>query len=401
MRTIETSERLFEKARTLLLGGGQGHKRPGKVNGRYPIYAVRGKGASFWDADGNEYIDYLCAFGPMLVGYGNPDVDAAVKAQVDEGVIFNIHHPKEIELAETLARLIPSCDMLSYFTGGSGATTGAVKIARAVTGRDRVLRCGYHGWHDWADPDGAGVPKAVGALTTAVGYNDLGSLKQALEAHREEYAVFMLEAFQGRGPSDGYLAGVQQLCAEHGTLLCFDEVKTGFRFALGGYQEFTGVTPDLSTFGKALGNGYDVAMVVGKREIMEQAGHVWVAATFHGQLIGVAAAIATIRLMEETDGVAAIWRQGRRLMDGLDRVMSDAGVDARSAGQPPMPRLSFGEGLDELANAFYDEAANRRIYFDPGHNWFISPAHTDEIVDYTIEASADAIRAALERGARA
>lgn len=401
MRTIAASEELFEKAKTLLLGGGQGHKRPGKVNGRYPIYAVRGKGASFWDADGNEYIDYLCAFGPMLVGYGNPVVDEAVRAQVHEGVIFNIHHPKELELAETLSRLIPSCDVLSYFTGGSGATTGAVKIARAVTGRDRVLRCGYHGWHDWADPDGAGVPKSVGALTTAVGYNDLESLRAALEAHPGEYAVFMLEAFQGGGPTDGYLAQVQELCRQHGTLLCFDEVKSGFRFALGGYQEFAGVTPDLSTFGKALGNGYDIAMVVGRREVMEKAGHVWVAATFHGQLIGVAAAIATIRLMEETNGVAAIWRQGRRLMDGMNRVMADAGVDAHSTGQPPMPRLSFGEGLDDLANAFYDEAANRRIYFDPGHVWFISPAHTDEIVDYTIEASAGAIRAALERGVRA
>jgi len=150
-RSLKKSEELFEKATRLLVGGGQGHKRPGKVHGRYPIYAVRGEGVKFWDADGNEYIDYLCAFGPMLLGYGYPAVDEAVKARIDEGMIFNIHHPSELELAEKLCELIPSCEMVSYFTGGSGATTGAVKIARAFTGREKVIRCGYHGWHDWSD----------------------------------------------------------------------------------------------------------------------------------------------------------------------------------------------------------------------------------------------------------
>ena len=397
MRSIAKSEELFNTAKKLLVGGGQGHKRPGKVHGRYPIYAVRGQGVKFWDADGNEYIDYLCAYGPMLLGYDNPKIDDAVKAQIDQGMIFNIHHPLELELAEKLCELIPSCDMLSYFTGGSGATSGAVKIARAFTGRDKIIRSGYHGWHDWCDGKGLGVPQRVKDLTIGVEYNNVDNLKEVLEANRSQVAIFMLEAFQDDGPIENYLADAKELCAKHGVVLCFDEVKTGFRFSLGGFQDYVGITPDLSTFGKALGNGYDIAMVVGKQEIMESVADVWIAATFHGQLLGTAAALATIEEMQAIDGVGQIWARGRELMDGLNAVVNKYNVDARIIGRPPMPRLKFAEGLDELRDAFYTETANRGIYFDPGHCWFVSPAHTDEIVEYTLHASDEAMGEALRK----
>lgn len=396
-RDLTKSQELFSKAQRLLVGGGQGHKRPGKVHGRYPIYAVKGEGVRFWDADGNEYIDYLCAYGPMLLGYGHQAVDSAVKARIDQGMIFNIHHPCELELAEKLCELIPSCEMVSYFTGGSGATTGAVKIARAYTGREKIIRSGYHGWHDWCDGSERAVPQCVRDLTISVPYNDIDALREVLEANKGQVAVFMLEAFQGSGPSESYLADVRDLCAEHGVVLCFDEIKTGFRFALGGYQQHCGVTPDISCFGKALGNGYDISFVCGKRHIMETVGDVWIAATFHGQLLGTAAALATIAEMERIDGTAAIWRQGRRLMNGLDEIMRKHGVDANAIGQPPMPRLKFGEGLDDLRDEFYTGTADRGIYFDPGHCWFVSPAHTDEIIDYTLRASDEAMAEALRR----
>lgn len=394
MRSLARSEELYARAKRLLVGGGQGHKRPGKAHGRYPIYAVRGQGVRFWDADGNEYIDYLCAFGPMLLGYGHPRIDAAVKARIDEGMIFNIHHPSELELAEQLCDLIPSCEMVSYFTGGSGATSGAVKIARAYTGRDKIVRCGYHGWHDWCD-GGRGVPQCVKDLTIGVPYNDIDALREVLDANSGEVAIFILEAFTDDGPGPNYLADVRQLCARHGVLLCFDEVKTGFRFALGGYQAHCGITPDMSTFGKALGNGYDIAMVVGKRDILETVGDVWIAATFHGQLLGTTAALATIQEMKAIDGIGLIWKQGRKLMDGLDEIARRHGVDARMMGQPPMPRLQFADGLDELRDAFYEGTADRGIYFDPGHTWFVSPGHTDEIVDYTLRASDEAMAEAV------
>lgn len=396
MRSIVKSQELFDKASRLLVGGGQGHKRPGKVHGRYPIYAVRGQGCKFWDADGHEYIDYLCAYGPMLLGYGNPKIDAAVKARIDEGMIFNIHHPSELELAEILCELIPSCEMVSYFTGGSGATSGAVKIARAYTGRDKIIRCGYHGWHDWCNTGGRGVPECVNELTLSVPYNDIDALKEVLDSNKDEVAVFMLEAFQGDGPAGTYLADVKQLCAEHGVVLVFDEVKTGFRFSLGGYQQYVGITPDLSTFGKAPGNGYDIAMVVGKREIMETVSDVWIAATFHGQLLGVAAALATVKEMQAIDGIGQIWRQGQKLIDGLNQMVKKHGVNAWMMGAPPMPRLKFAKELEVLKNEFYTETANRGIYFDPDHCWFVSPVHTDDIIDYTLQASDEAMAAALK-----
>jgi glutamate-1-semialdehyde aminotransferase len=314
-------------------------------------------------------------------------------------MIFNIHHPSELELAEKLCELIPSCEMISYFTGGSGATTGAVKIARGFTGRDKIICCGYHGWHDWCDQRERGVPRVVQALTISIRYNDTDALKEALEANKGEVAVFMLEAFQGSGPTGTYLADVKDLCAKHGVLLCFDEVKTGFRFALGGYQEYCGVTPDLSTFGKALGNGYDVAFVVGKREIMETVPDVWIAATFHGQLLGVAAALATIKEMKAIDGISLIWKQGQKLIDGMQEIMQRRDINARMVGLPPMPHLAFEKGLEELRDDFYEGTADRGVYFDPGHCWFISPAHTDDIISYTLQA-ADEAAAALSSNSK-
>lgn len=393
MRSIAKSEEMFKKAQTLLVGGGQGHKRPGKVHGRYPIYASRGAGVKFWDVDGNEYIDYLCAYGPMLLGYGHPKIDQAVKAQIDRGMIFNIHHPSELELAEKLCEVIPSCEMVSYFTGGSGATTGAVKIARAFTGRDKILRCGYHGWHDWTDARERGVPEAVRALSIVVPYNNIEALREALEANKNEVAIFMLEAFQGGGPGENYLADVKELCAKHGVVLCFDEVKTGFRFGFGGYQEYCGVTPDMSTFGKALGNGYDVAFTVGKREIMESVPDVWISATFHGQLLGIAAALAALEEMKAIDGYSLIWKRGQKLMDGLTQIVQRHGMPARMVGLPPMPRLAFEKGCDEIRDDFFAGTADRGVYFDPGHCWFISPAHTDEIIDQTLAAAEESAAA--------
>lgn len=397
MRSIAKSEELFEKARRLLVGGGQGHKRPGKVHGRYPIYAVRGEGVKFWDADGNEYIDYLCAYGPMLLGYGHPKIDAAVKARIDQGAIFNIHHPSELELAEKLCEIIPSCEMVSYFTGGSGATSGAVKIARAYTGRDKIIRCGYHGWHDWCDGREGAIPQCIRDMTIGVHYSNIDNLRDALEANKGEVAIFITETFAGDGPTPTYFADAKELCAKHGVVLCFDEVKTGFRFALGGYQEYCGVTPDLSTFGKAPGNGYDIAMVVGTREIMEKSADVWIAATFHGHLLGIAAALATMDEMKAIDGISLIWKQGRKLMKGLTEIALGHGVDARTVGAPPMPKLRFADSLDDLADEFYAEAADRGVYFDPGHPWFVSPMHTDEIIDYTLRAADEAMAAAVRK----
>ncbi|MCL6629024.1 MAG: aminotransferase class III-fold pyridoxal phosphate-dependent enzyme, partial [Armatimonadetes bacterium] len=178
-------------------------------------------------------------------------------------------------------------------------------------------------------------------------------------------------------------------------ILCFDEVKTGFRFAMGGFQQYCGITPDLSCFGKAIGNGYDISFVCGRREIMETVGDVWIAATFNGHFVSAAAALATIEEMEKHDGIQTIWRQGEKLQKGLDEIMKAHGVDARPVGLGPMPHPAFGPGNEELRDQFYTEAAANGVYFSPGHVWFISLSHDDEAIQQTLDASEKAIKKAL------
>lgn len=384
------TDALVRRARELTIGGGQGHKRGMDVPG-YPRFAVRGNGCRFWDDQGREFIDYLCAFGPIVLGYAHPKVDEAVKRQIDQGVIFNVPHPLESDLAERLVDMIPCAEMVSYFTGGSGATTGAVYVARAYTGRQKIVRCGYHGWHDWCQPGRAYVPDAVGKLTIAMEYNDADGLRNIFREHRNQIACVIMEPILGDGPKPGYLEEVKAICAQHGTLLIFDEVKTGFRFAFGGAQEYLNIAPDLATFGKAMANGYDIGVLVGPSKIMAACEDVWLAATFHAHLTGIAAAMAVIDEMRATHGISVIWRQGKKLMDGLDEIARRHGVDARCAGYPPMPILRFSKESEDIGRRFWEGTAKRGIYFHPGHPWFVSTAHDDAAIEQTLAASEEAM----------
>ena len=395
MALADGTDALAERAARLLVGGGQGHKRRSEIPG-YPQFAVRGKGCRFWDDQEREFIDYLCAYGPILLGYAHPVVDAAVKRQMDQGVIFDVGHPSEIELAEKLVELLPCAEMVSFFTGGSGATTGAVRVARSYTGREKVVRLGYHGWHDWCRTGDRGVPECLGPLTLGFGYNDLESLERIFAENPGQIACVIMEAAVTVPPVPGFLEGVKQVCHENGTLCIFDEVKTGFRYAYGGAHEYYGVTPDLATFGKAMANGYDIGVLAGKREILSACGDVWLAATFHAHLTGIAATLATIGEMKAIDGISLIWRQGRKLIDGLNEIVQKLGVDARCCGDPPMPQLKFGEGGDRVGRLFWEGAAKRGVYFHPGHPWFVSTAHDDQVIELTLRVAGEAMSEACQ-----
>ena len=403
MARNERSLALWEEARHIILGGVQQHKRNEElIPYGFPIFMVRGKGSRVWDADGNAYIDYLLAYGPMVLGYGHPAVDRAVQRQMKEGAIFDLAHPLEIELARKLIEVIPSAEMVSYFVGGSGATSAAVGLARAHTGRDLIVRCGYHGWHDWCrageqdSPETSGVPASIRAMTVAMEYNDLNSLADIFRKHPDEVAGVIMEPVMGRGPKPGYLEGVRDLAHENGAVFIMDEVKTGFRFALGGAQEYFGVTPDLTTLGKAMCNGYPGSALVGRREILEPLSEVWLAATFHGELLSIAAALTTIEALRKPAGIPHIWRQGKKLMDGLSDLFNRMGVALRIVGYPPMPTLTFPKKEGSLAKLFISEIAKRGVYFS-FHPWFVSAAHSDKDMAQTLEAAEDALKAAKER----
>ncbi len=384
---------LLVRAERVILGGGQGHKRVPAVPD-YPLFAERGEGCRFFDPDGNAYIDYLLSFGPIVLGHNYPRVTEAVQRRAERGTVFNIGAPPEIELAERLVRLIPSAEMVTYCATGSGATAAAVKIARAHTSRDKVIRCGYHGWLDWCRPGDRGVPEAVSALTLSLAYNDLDQLRTLFAENSGEVACVTLEPSPTEPPLDGYLQGVKDLCEDQGALFIMDEVKTGVRYALGGAQERFGVTPHLSTWSKGIANGYAVAAVVGSREIMEGVADVWVSATFHGELTGIVAARATLDEIAEKDGVRLLWERGARLSAGLTQIMADASVPAKMVGQGPMPLLTFPAELEDLKVRFFSECVRRGVYFSPGHVWFLCLSHTDAVIDETLNIAADAIKAA-------
>lgn len=391
------SRHWLARAQQVIAGGGQAHRRTGKYTLRGgPHFAVRAKGAYFWDVDGRQFLDYLLGYGPILIGHCDPDVNEAVRRQMEEGTIFSLEHPAVVEFDEEICRTIPCAEMVINVIGGSSATTAAVRCARVHTKREKIVRCGYHGWFDWCFPKDAGSPHFEQELIRDVPYNDLPALAAALS---NDVAAVIIEAYQRDGPSPGYFDEVRQLCDKHGAVFILDEVKTGFRFALGGAQQVFNIKPDLATFGKAMCNGYPGSVVVGKRAILEARADTFIGATFHGELLSIAAARTVLRTMRERDGIAHIARLGQRLMDGLNQVFVASGYPLRVRGWPAMPELAqTANPPPELAGKVLTEwcaAMQRRGFYMTGHCWFISLAHTADDIERTIVAGNEAVTEAL------
>jgi len=236
-----------------------------------PAYLKKGDGAWVWDVDGNKYLDYLMALGPIILGYNNRRVNDAAKNQIDSGTVFSQMHPLEVEVAELLCEIIPCAEMVRFGKNGSDATTAAIRAARAHTGRERIAVCGYHGWHDWyiaTTTRNLGIPDGVINLSDTFIYNDLPSLEALFNKYPGEIAAVMMEPVGIEEPKDNFLERVQNLCRSNGALLIFDEMVTGFRMSLGGAQDYFHVIPDMACFGKAMANGFPLSAVVGKRSVI-------------------------------------------------------------------------------------------------------------------------------------
>src|SRR5579862_2657486 len=271
--TLRQSEAWLERSEKVIPGGAQTYSKSWRqhIRGVTPLFLERGEGAWVWDVDGNRYVDLIQGLLPNILGYAHPAVDRAAYERCRQGHSFSLAHRLEVELAERLARIIPCAEMVRFGKNGSDATAGAVRAARAHTSRERVAACGYHGWQDWyigTTSRHAGVPGAVRALTETFPYNDIGALTRLLESHRGEFAAVIMEPYNFVTPDEGYLQAVKDVAHHHGAVLIFDEICTGFHYGLGGAQKKFGVTPDLATFGKAMGNGYAISCIVGRRDIM-------------------------------------------------------------------------------------------------------------------------------------
>jgi glutamate-1-semialdehyde 2,1-aminomutase/spore coat polysaccharide biosynthesis protein SpsF len=400
-RPIAKSQAWFERAKKVIPGAAQTFSKgyTQYVQGVAPIFLERGKGCRAWDVDGNEYIDYVQGLLPNILGYAHDEVNAAVATQLAQGHSFSLPHPLEVQLAERLTRLIPCAEMVRFGKNGSDATSGAVRAARAFTGRDRIACCGYHGWQDWyigSTTRNAGVPAAVRALTHPFVYNDLGSLERILGEHPGEFAAVILEPVNFVDPAPGFLAGVKELAKRHGAVLVFDEICSGFHFGLGGAQKQFGVTPDLACFGKAMGNGSPIACVVGRADVMRVFDEIFYSFTFAGEVSSMAAAMKVLDILENTDALAQMESNGRTLQDGFNAMAKEAGLGERlkATANPRWSLLKFREadGTDSalLKNLFQQEAVKRGILLLSTHN--LTAAHDGPAIHHTLEMYAEVMK---------
>jgi glutamate-1-semialdehyde 2,1-aminomutase len=289
-----------------------------------PYFIARGRGSRVWDVDGNEYIDFVGGLAAINLGYCDPDVDAAVRAQLESGTIFSLPHELETIVAEKIVQMVPCAEMVRFGKNGSDATSGAIRLARAYTGRDLVAVCGYHGWQDWyigSTTRSLGVPQAVRELTHTFPYNDLTVLETLLKQHDGQFAAIIMEPMNIVEPAPGYLKGVKALAERHGSVLVFDETITGFRYANGGAQEWFGVTPDLATFGKGMANGYPVSALAGRADIMKLMEEIFFSFTFGGETLSLAAASATLDKLCREPVIATVRQRGEDLLQRLRKLV--------------------------------------------------------------------------------
>ncbi|MBS1607034.1 MAG: aminotransferase class III-fold pyridoxal phosphate-dependent enzyme [Bacteroidetes bacterium] len=389
---ITESNNLYERARHIMTPVTQTMaKGPGQyVNGVAPKYLKKGKGARVWDVDGNEYLDYNAAIGPLSLGYAYPRVDAAIVEQLKDGITFSQMHELEVTLAELIHKVIPNAESIRISKTGADVTSAAVRVARAFTGRNKVLCCGYHGWHDWyigVTSRNQGIPEAVKELSGTFEYNDINSVKDALD---EDVACVILEPFVFEAPKNNFLQELKELCAANGTLLIFDEMWTGFRIAVGGAQEYFGVTPDLACYSKACANGMPIALLTGRRDVMSLfEGDVFFYTTFGGEALSLAAAVATIRELIEKNVPAYLAEKGKRLKDGYNALAAELGISGytRCTGYDCRSMVVFDASAGnplELKSYVQQEMIKRGILWSGFHNMMF--AHTDEDVEYTLKA---------------
>lgn len=386
---ISKSLQMFEDAQRLTPGGVGGIRRPYNfVIGEYPIFITHGKGGHIFDVDGNEYIDMLCAYGPIILGYVEPEINEAVSKRMDLGFCFSLVQPVQNELEERLANTVPSGEQTILVKTGSDATNAAVRAARAYTGRDVIARCGYHGWGDWCVENHGGIPQAVVDLTKEFKYGDIADLERVFAENPDKVATVIITpvghptALPVMAPPEGYLEKVKELTHKNGAVLVFDEIRTGFRVAMGGAQQRYGVTPDVTTVGKAMANGYPIAAVVGKREVLsmyEKAA--FLSSTFFPNSLEMVAAMACMDILEREKVQDAIWERGTRFLERLGKIVDASGVPVTKSGIPPMPFLTFDkvdEHYKERRVEFYTQCIRRGLFVQPYHHWYIAYRHTEE-----------------------
>ena len=358
-----------------------------------PLFIERGLGSKVWDADNNEYIDFVNGLLSVSLGYCDTDVNQAVIGQLSSGITFSLPHRLEMEVAEELTKLIPCAEMVRFGKNGSDATSAAIRLARAYTKREHVAVCGYHGWQDWyigSTTRNLGVPECVRALTHTFTYNDLSSLEKLFINYPEQLAAVIMEPMNIAFPEAGFLEGVQALCKKHDSVLIFDETITGFRFDLHGAQGLFNVTPDLATFGKGMANGFPISAVVGKRKIMSLMEDIFFSGTFAGETMSLVATKTTLKKMQQEKVLKHIHTLGEKLIYELNKLIEKHDVKdwLSTAGHPSWSFIIIKDTQKysslELKSLFIQEMCSRGILIGGSHN--LSFAHTLDDIDKLLNA---------------
>ncbi len=396
-KALTLSRELYRRACEIIPGGGQTiSKRPERYDPeRFPAFIDRASGCRTIDVDGNEYVDYIMALGPIVLGYGWPSVDEAIRRQLEKGVLFSSSSKLEVDLAEQLVRILPNAESVRFFKTGAEATSAAVRLARVFTGRNRIVSVGYHGWHDSfvAKNREPGIPHALYSEIVDLPYGDMERARQIF-ADGKDIACLILEPVV-LDFDEEFVRDVCSLASARGALVVFDEIITGFRTGPGGVQQQLGLLADLSTYGKAIANGLPLAILAGRKEILERGRDLWISTTFGGETLSLAAALATLREIEQPSTIALLSQLGERLSDGWKTLLaSRREVLADVKGFGPLPVLQFRAGAKSQEDVFISRMLELGYLTRRAHYWFVTASHTIQDIDATLEACDRAFEAA-------
>ncbi len=416
---MKHSQSLFNRANAIIPGGVNSPVRAFRSVGGTPFFTAKASGSRLTTADGEDLIDYVCTWGPAIHGHDHPTVRAAIADALEKGTSFGTPGPAEVEMAELIVELVPSVEKVRMCNSGTEATMSAIRLARGYTGRDKIIKFAgcYHGHVDsllvkagsgaltLGNPDSAGVPASLAAETIVLPYNDLDAVAATLSSNQEKVAAIIIEPYPANCglilPMDGYLEGLRSLCTEHGVVLIFDEVMTGFRIGLGGVQEKTGILPDLTAMGKIIGGGLPVGALGGKVEIMNYLaplGPVYQAGTLSGNPLAMAAGIASLNLLKQTNPYKRLESMGQEISSGLIRLAQARGIPLQVPQVGSMFCLFFSDqkvtqfegaisAKHENFNKFFHHCLQSGVYLPPSsyETCFISAAHDQQTVERTLE----------------
>jgi glutamate-1-semialdehyde aminotransferase len=395
---FDNSIRLYEDAlKVIPMGTSTFSRSPGLFPiGSVPLYIQSAQGSRVRDVDGNEFIDYSMALAVINLGYANPEVNAAAKRGIDEGLIYTLSCPEEAELARKIVDVIPCAEMVRFFKNGSDSCEGAVKLSRALTGKQKVVTVGgYHGFHDWyvaSTPRNVGILPVLSEYVIAHAYNDLDAIRKTITERSGEIAALIMEPLVTVEPHPGFLQAIRELTAQHDVVLVFDEMKTGFRLSVGGAQEYFGVLPDIAVFGKGIANGFPISALAGSKRLMKgfENENCFMSGSYATEKASILAALKTIEILERGEAIPHIWRAGAALKDGIQQLVTKHGLGhaINVVGLAPMQHMVFSDAAGATAAAMraylQQECAKLGVLFAGYHH--PSFAHTDADIAATLGA---------------